>query len=499
MGVHYQQEVDLQVLFKDVSIFCNTCAHPAQARQLVDRGIRSALSEAGVATIIVPEDVQESDAIEAPPRTHGAVYTSVGFSRPRVIPQQADLDRAAEILNESEKPAILIGQGAREAADEVVEVAELLGTCVAKALLGKDVLPDDLPFVTGGVGLLGTKPSNEMLMNCDTLFMIGTSFPYAEWLPEEGKARCVEIDIDGTMIGIRYPADVHLIGDAKSTLHELIPMLRRKDDRSWRERIESEIEEWWRVMEDRAMSEADPMNPQRVLWELGKQAPSDTIFCADSGSSTNWFARQLKLRKGQRASLSGTLATMGPGTPYAIGAKFAFPERPVVAIVGDGAFQMNGMNEMITVKRYWERYWAGRPALIFCVFNNEDLNQVTWEQRVLAGDPKFEGSQSIPDVPYHRYAELLGLRGLYCENDSDIGEVWAEAFKSDRPVVLEVKVDNEVPPLPPHIKFNQAQEMAMAIAKGDPEAKGIMAKAAAGKWQELKESMPGLRSNDGEE
>jgi pyruvate dehydrogenase (quinone) len=499
MGVHYQQEIDLQVLFKDVSIFCNTCAHPAQARQLIDRGIRSAYAEAGVATIIVPSDVQESEAQDSPPRQHGAVYTSIGWSRPRVIPQQADIERAAEILNESEKPAILIGQGAREAADQVVEVAELLGTGVAKALLGKDALPDDLPFVTGGVGLLGTKPSNEMMMNCDALFMIGTSFPYAEWLPQEGQAKCVEIDIDAKMIGIRYPADVHLIGDAKSTLHELIPMLKRKEDRSWREQIESEIEKWWRVMEDRAMSEADPMNPQRVLWELGKHAPSDTIFCADSGSSTNWFARQLKLRKGQRSSLSGTLATMGPGTPYAIGAKFAHPERPVVAIVGDGAFQMNGMNEMITVKRYWEKYWADNPTLIFCVFNNQDLNQVTWEQRVLAGDPKYEGSQYIPDVPYHRYAELLGLRGLYCESDSEIGEIWAEAFRSDRPVVLEVKVDNEVPPLPPHIKFNQAQEMAMAVMKGDPEGAGIMQKSAAGKWQEFKETIPGLRSDDGEE
>ncbi len=427
---------------------------------------------------------------------HGAVFTSPGYTRPRVIPQPEQLEQAAGILNEGEKVAILIGQGARTAADEVVQTAELLGAGVAKALLGKDALPDDLPFVTGSIGLLGTKPSNELVMNCDTLLMIGTSFPYAEWLPKEGSAKCVEIDIDAKMIGIRYPTDVQLVGDAKSTLQELIPLLRRKEDRSWRERIEGEIEEWWRVVEDRAMSEADPMNPQRVIWELSKRAPDDAIFCADSGSSTNWFARQLKLRKGMRASLSGTLATMGPATPYAIGAKFAFPERPVIAIVGDGAFQMNGMNEMITVKRYWERYWRDNPTLIFCVFNNQDLNQVTWEQRVLAGDPKFEGSQAIPDVPYHKYAELLGLRGLYCESDAEMGEIWAEALRSDRPCVLEVKVDNEVPPLPPHIRFEQAKEMSMAIAKGDPEAVGIMKKSAAGKWQELKESLPGLGGDD---
>jgi pyruvate dehydrogenase (quinone) len=489
LGVHYQQEVDLNTLFKDVSEFVNTCTHPAQARQLIDRGIRTALAERGVATLIFPSDVQEEDAMGSPPRQHGAVYTSIGYSEPRVIPRQEDLERAAEILNEGEKVAILIGQGAKKAADEVVETAELLGAGVAKALLGRDALPDDLPFVTGPIGLLGSKPSYDMVMDCDTLFMIGTSFPYAEWLPKEGQARGVEIDIDARMIGIRYPMDVHLVGDSKDTLRELIPLLRRKEDRSWREQIESGVDEWWRVMEDRAMSEGDPMNPQRVIWELSKALPDNAIITADSGSSTNWWARQLRLRKGMLASLSGTLATMGPGTPYAIGAKFAFPHRPVVAIVGDGAFQMNGMNEMITVKRYMERF--DDPRLIFCVFNNEDLNQVTWEQRVLAGDPKFMGSQYIPSVPYAKYAELVGLHGIYCDRGDDMAGAWAEAFSSDRPVVLEVKVDQETPPLPPHIKLQQAQKMAMAVVKGDPERTGIMEKSLTGKLQEFKESLPG--------
>ena len=286
---------------------------------------------------------------------------------------------------------MLIGQGAAGAADEVVQVAELLGAGVAKALLGKAVLPDDLPFVTGPVGLLGSTASYEMMENCDTLLMVGTSFPYSEWLPEEGKARCVEIDLDGRMIGIRYPTDVALVGDAKDTLKELIPKLERKEDRSWRERIEKEVAEWWRVLDDRAHEEGEPANPQRVIWELSQRLPDRAIVCADSGSSTNWWARHLKLREGMKASLSGTLATMGPGTPYAIAAKFAFPDRPVIAIVGDGAFQMNGMNELITVKRYWERYWKDDPRLVFCVFNNQDLNQVTWEQRVLVGRPEVHG------------------------------------------------------------------------------------------------------------
>ncbi len=403
LGAHYQQEVDLNTLFKDVSEFVNTCSHPAQARQLIDRGIRTALAERGVATLIFPSDVQEESAVSSPPREHGAVYTSIGYSEPRVLPQQEDLKRAADILNEGEKVAILIGQGAKKAADEVVETAELLGAGVAKALLGRDALPDDLPFVTGPIGLLGSKPSYDMVQGCDTLFMIGTSFPYAEWLPKEGQARGVEIDIDARMIGIRYPMDVQLVGDSKATLRELIPLLERKEDRSWREAIESGVEEWWRVIEDRAMLDGDPMNPQRVMWELSQALPDDAIITADSGSSTNWWARQLRLRKGMLASLSGTLATMGPGTPYAIAAKFAFPHRPVVAIVGDGAFQMNGMNEMITVKRYLERFED--PRLIFCIFNNEDLNQVTWEQRVLAGDPEVHG------IPVHPFGPVREVRG----------------------------------------------------------------------------------------
>jgi pyruvate dehydrogenase (quinone) len=387
---------------------------------------------------------------------------------------------------------MLVGQGALEASDEVAQAADLLGAGVAKALLGRTVLPDDLPYVTGPIGLLGSTASYELMEKCDTLFMVGTSFPYAEWLPKEGQARCVEIDIDSGMIGIRYPADVMLVGDAKQTLRELIPLLKRKEDRSWREKIEGEVAEWWRVVEARAHEEADPMNPQRVMHELSQRLPDGAILCADSGSSTNWWARQLKLRKGMMASLSGTLATMGPGTPYAIAAKFAYPERPVIAIVGDGAFQMNGLNELITVKRYWEEHWRDNPTLIFCVFNNQDLNQVTWEQRVLSGDPKYPGSQWLPDVPYHRWAELLGLEGIYCESDDEVGDAWARALAADRPCVLEVKTDPEIPPLPPHIRTEQMKKMAKAMVS-DPERVGVMEKSLLGKLEEFKESLPGRR------
>jgi pyruvate dehydrogenase (quinone) len=491
LGADYQQEVDLQVLFKDVSEFVQTCMEPAQARHLIDHAVRTALDRKGVATVIFPNDVQEEKAIASPPREHGAVYSSVGYSPPRVLPHQGDLEFAAKLLNEGKKVAILAGQGALAAGDEVVEAAELLGAGVAKALLGKAVLPDDLSFVTGSIGLLGTTASYELMSNCDTLLMIGTSFPYAEWLPMEGQAKCVQIDLDGRRVGMRYPVDAQLIGDAKETLRELNPLLERKEDRSWREEIEHQVAEWWRVVEDRAMLDADPMNPQRVAWELNRHLPDDAILAADSGSSTNWWARDLKIRKGMLATLSGTLATMGPAVPYAIAAKFAYPQRPVIAFVGDGSFQMNGMAELITVKRYWEQ-WSS-PSLVFCVFNNQDLNQVTWEQRALAGDPKYPATQWIPDVPYHRVAELFGLKGIYCDSGDAVGEAWAEALASDRPCVLEVKVDPEVPPLPPHITTEQAKKMARAMVKGDPERVGVMEKSFLGKLQEFKESLPGRK------
>ena len=427
LGAEYQQEVDLQVLFKDVSEFVQVCMEPAQARHLVDRAVRIALDKRGVTTLIVPNDVQEEKAVESPPREHGAVYSSVGYARPRVLPHEPDLERAAKVLNEGKKVAMLVGQGAAGAGDELVETAELLGAGIAKALLGKAVLPDDLPFVTGPIGLLGSTASYELMKGCDTLLMVGTSFPYAEFLPKEGQARCVEIELEASRIGIRYPVDAPLIGDAKETLKALIPMLERKQDRSWRERIEQQVAEWWRVVEDRAMQDGDPMNPQRVVWELSQRLPGDAIVTADSGSSTNWYARDLKLKQGNLASLSGTLATMGPGVPYAIAAKFAHPGRPVIAFVGDGAFQMNGMNELITVKRYHER-WKDNPTLVFCVFNNQDLNQVTWEQRVLSGDPKYPGTQWIPDFPYARYAELVGFEGIYCEDGDEVGSAWDQAL-----------------------------------------------------------------------
>ncbi len=318
VGAHYQQEIDLQCLFKDVGGFVSTVMDHHSARHVLDRAVKSAYSERRPAVVIVPEDVQEEEYAD-PPRMHGATYTSTGWNQPTMVPHEPLLAEAADILNAAERPAVLVGQGARRAAGEVIEVAELLGAGVAKALLGKDVLPDTLPFVTGSIGLLGTEPSNKMMMSCDTLLMVGTSFPYAEWLPKQGEARCVEIDIDGSLIGVRYPNDVSLVGDAKDTLRALVPKLRRREDRSWRELIEGEVATWRRVLDDRAHQPGDPVNPQFVFWELNRRLPDGCVMTSDSGSATNWWARYVDIREGMRASLSGTLATMLPGVPYAVG------------------------------------------------------------------------------------------------------------------------------------------------------------------------------------
>ena len=461
MGGSYQQEVDLQNLFKDVAgEYVQTAMVPAQMRHLVDRAIRIARAERTVTCIIIPHDLQDEKMAE-PPRKHGSVHSGIGFSSPRVIPNDADLQRAADVLNGGEKVAMLIGAGAMNASDEVIEVAELLGAGVAKALLGKAALPDDLPFVTGSIGLLGTKPSWMLMDECDTLLMVGSSFPYSEFLPEEGKARGIQIDIDGRMLSIRYPMEVNLTGDAKETLRALIRLLRRKQDRAWREKIEEEIRDWWKVLEAHAMVDAAPINPERVFWELSPRLPEGAIVVADSGSTASWYARHLKFRKGMMGSLSGNLATIGPGVPYAIAAKFAFPSKVAIACVGDGAFQMNGMNEMITIAKYWQE-WSD-PRLIVCVLKNRDLNMVTWEQRVMAGDPKFDASQVVPDFPYAQFAESIGLKGISVERCDRVAVGWEEALAATRPVVIEFHTDPEVPPLPPHITREQAQNFMKSL------------------------------------
>ena len=479
IGGSYQQEVDLVSLFKDVaSEYVYMASSPVQIRQLVDRAIRIAKAERCVTCIIIPKDVQEMDAVETPPHKHNTVHTGLGYSTPRIFPKDTDLQRAADILNSGQKVAMLVGVGAKHATDEVIEVAELLGAGVAKALLGKEVVPDDLPFVTGCIGLLGTKPSWEMMKECDTLLMIGSSFPYSEFLPKEGQARGIQIDIDPRMLGLRYPTELNLVGDSKETLRALIPFLQRKTDRSWRERIEKNNQAWEKVVRSRVMETADPLNPERVFWELSQRLPDNCILTSDAGTGTNWYGRILKMRRGMMGSLSGSLATMGSAVPYAIAAKFAYPDRTVIALTGDGAMQMNGMNEMLTVEKYWKRW--GNPNLIFLVLNNRDLNQVTWEMRIEAGNPKLEATQALPDFPYARYAELLGLRGIRVDRPDDVGAAWEAALASDRPVIFEAYTSGDVSTLPPHITLEQAKNYMSALLKGDPDEVNIIKQSIKG-------------------
>jgi pyruvate dehydrogenase (quinone) len=471
MGGSYQQEVDLVSLFKDVAHeYVHVASDPAQIRHLVDRSVRIALAERTVTCIIVPSDVQTMRAVEEPAHVHGTIHSGLGYTSPTVVPSASEVERAAAILNDGERVAMLVGAGALGAPDEVAAVADLLGAGVAKALLGKAALPDDLPYVTGAIGLLGTEPSWELMQGCDTLLMIGSSFPYAEFLPKEGKARGVQIDIDARMMSIRYPMEVGLVGDSARTLRELIPLLERKTDRSWRERIEANVARWWRTVEDRALQNAEPINPQRVFFELSPRLPDSCILTADAGTVANWFARDLRIRRGMKASLSGTLATMGSAVPYAVAAKFAFPDRVAIALAGDGAMQMSGLNELITIAKYWER-WSD-PRLVVLVLNNGDLNMVTWEQRAFAGDPRLDALQWIPDFPYARYAELLGLAGIRVDVPDDVGAAWDWALQQDRPVILEAVTDPEVPPLPPHITLDQARHFALAALKD--ESRGRM-------------------------
>jgi len=484
LGSDYQQEVDLEALFKDVAgQFVQTCMVPQQAPHLIDRALRIAKATRSPTCIIVPNDVQEA-AYEEPPRAHGAVHSSAAeLGGERLVPSDGALRTAADVLNAGEKVAILIGQGAKRAADEVRAVADALGAGVAKALNGRAALPDDLPYVTGSIGLLGTKPSHDMMEGCDTLLLVGTNFPYSEWLPEPGQARAVQIDIDPRLIGNRYPTEVNLVGDAAQTLRALLPLLPTKTDNGWRAEIEENVERWWRILDEQAHQDANPVNPQLVFHELSERLPERCILTADSGSATNWWARHLKLRPGMDAALSGTLATMCPAVPYALAAKFAYPSRPVIAVIGDGAMQMLGNAALIDLAHYRDR-WSNQQ-LVVLVLHNDDLNQVTWEQRVMSGDPKLEASQRLPDFPYAEYAKLLGFHGVRVDRPEDVGAAWDEALGAGRPALLEVITDPEVPPLPPHIRFEQASGLAQALLKGERSRRAIIAESIKGKLAEF--------------
>src|SRR5512133_1264695 len=487
MGGSYQQEVDLLSLFKDVANeYCQMITVPEQLPNVIDRAIRIAGSRRTVTAVIIPSDVQELD-YTPPAHAFKMVPSSLDQTWAAPVPSDADLRRAADVLNAGEKVAMLVGQGARQAVKEVTTVADLLGAGVAKALLGKDVLSDELDWVTGSIGLLGTRPSYELMMDCDTLLVVGSNFPYTQFLPgfdaDGPTARAVQIDVDPTMIGLRYPFEVNLIGDAAATLQRLIPLLTRKDDRSWRETVEQNVNRWWEVMNRRAHVSADPINPEKVFAELSPRLPENAMLSADSGSGTNWYARHVKIRGLMRGTLSGTLATMGCGVPYAIGAKFAHPDRPAYAMVGDGAMQMNGINELITIAKYWQD-WED-PRLVVAVLHNNDLNQVTWELRAMGGSPQFLPSQQLPDFGYAAYARGLELHGLEVSDPDDVAAAWDEAMAARRPCVIEVHTDPAIPPIPPHATWDQVLKAAESVVRGDSDRVDVIKQGVKSKLQEV--------------
>ncbi|KRE11690.1 thiamine pyrophosphate-binding protein [Bosea sp. Root483D1] len=476
MGAHYQQDLDLQSLFKDVAgAYVETASVPEQVPHLIDRAYRIAKAERRVTCVILPNDLQLQE-MRQPAREHGMTFSGVGVEMSAPVPGRSALQRAADILNSGEKVAMLVGAGAIGATDQVLAVAETLQAGIAKALLGKAAVPDDVAFCTGSIGLLGTKASWELMQGCDTFLMVGSGFPYAEFLPKPGQARGVQIDVDAGMLGLRYPMDINLIGDATATLTALLPLLEQKSAPDWRAEIEENTRKSWAELVDLAAVEADPINPQQVAHELSARLPEASIVTADSGTTTVWYARNLRFRAGMMGSVSGTLATMGCAVPYAIAAKFAYPERPVVALVGDGAMQMNGLGELVTIAKYW-RDWSD-PRLIVMVLNNRELAYVTWEERIQAGDPKWPSSQHLPDLPYADIARLMGLDGERVTEPSEVGPAWDRALAAERPFVLDMVTDPDIPPLPPHITFEQARGFAGALAAGDPAAGSVLAKTA---------------------
>ncbi len=489
MGGSYQQEVDLLSLFKDVaSEYLQMVTVPEQLPNVLDRAIRIAEARRAPTCIILPADVQELEYAPPPHEFKFVPSSGAATGRPELVPVDTDLARAAEVLNAGGKVAMLVGQGARAAREEVLEVADLLGAGVAKALLGKDVLSDELPFVTGSIGLLGTRPSYELMQGCDTLLTVGSSFPYTQFLPEFDQARAVQIDHDASFVGLRYPFEVNLVGDAAATLRRLIPLLRRKEDRSWQQEVEATVARWWQVMERRAHTAADPINPEKVFWELSSRLPEDAMLAADSGTSANWYARYLRFHGQMRGSLSGNLATMGPGVPYVIGAKFAHPDRPAIAMVGDGAMQMNGLAELITISHYWKQ-WSD-PRLIVGILNNGDLAQVTWELRAMEGAPRFDASQLLPPVPYASFASSLGLNAIKVDDPAEVGRAWDEALSADRPSVLEFVTDPAVPPIPPHATLDQIEKAALSLIRGDSDRWDVVKEGLLLKAQEL---LPGTK------
>ena len=476
VGTHTQQDVELDKLFEDVCVYNERVMGPTHVENVVELACRTALAMRGVAHVTIPVDVQDTPVSQGNrSKRNAAHHVSNNMASSAPLAPQADLERAAEVINAGKKIAILAGQGALRASDELIQLADKLGAPIIKALLGRACVPDDSPYTTGSIGLLGTRPSQDAIEGCDTLVMIGTSFPYIEYYPKPGQARCVQLDIDPTRIGLRYPAEVGLVGDSATTLQRLLPLLRHNDDRAFLEAAQKGMKDWSERMRDQARRMDKPMKPQVLAWELGKRLAANAIVTCDSGTAATWWARHIPVKKGQMHTLSGNLATMAPGLPYAIAAQAAFPERPVVAFVGDGAFSML-MAEFATCVKY------NLPVKVV-VLKNNTLGQIKWEQMVFLGNPEY-GCELHP-IDFPAFARACGGQGFRIDDPQTCGEMLDEALNTPGPVLIEGVVDPLEPPMPPKIKFEQAKHFAESLARGEPNRQKIALTVLEDKVREM--------------
>jgi pyruvate dehydrogenase (quinone) len=476
IGTFTQQDVALDKLFMDVAVFNERIMGPTHVENITDLACRTALAYHGVAHITFPVDLQEKEVKKKQASSRNIPHhTSDVDAHSARLPNRADMERAAEILNQGKKVAILAGRGALNATDELEQTAELLAAQIVKALLGKAAVPDDSPYTTGGIGLLGTKPSQEALEDCDTLLMVGTSFPYIEFMPKPGQARGVQIELDPKRIGLRYPVETGLVGDSRNTLRELIPLLRRKEDRKFLQVAQAGMKDWWELMEKRATRPDKPMKPQVVAWELGKRLRNDAIVSCDSGTIATWWARHILARRGQMHTLSGNLATMAPGLPYTIAAQVAFPNRQCVAFVGDGGFSML-MADFVTAVKY-------KLPIKVVIIKNNTLGQIKWEQMVFLGNPEY--GVDLQPIDFAAFAHACGGVGFSVEDPADCGRALDELLAAPGPAILQAAVDPFEPPMPAKVKGEQALHFAESLARGEPNRKKIALTTISDRVREL--------------
>ena len=465
IGTFTQQDVALDKLYIDVAVYNERIMGPTHVENVTDLACRTALAYRSVAHITFPVDFQEQE-VKSRQRSSRNIphHSSDAGARSAHLPNRDDLARAADILNRGQKVAILAGRGALDATEQLEKVAELLAAPIIKALLGKAAVPDDSPYTTGGIGLLGTKPSQEAMEDCDTILIVGSSFPYIEFMPKPGQARGVQIELDPKRIGMRYPVEVGLVGDSASTLQELIPLLQRKDDRSFLHAAQAGMKDWWELMEKRSTRADKPMKPQVVAWELGKLLRNDAIVSCDSGTIATWWARHIQAKRGQMHTLSGNLATMAPGLPYTIAAQVAYPNRQCVAFVGDGGFSML-MADFVTAVKY-------KLPIKVVIIKNNTLGQIKWEQMVFLGNPEY--GVDLHPIDFAEFAHACGGIGFTVDDPADCGRMMAEFLNAPGPAVLQAVVDPFEPPLPAKVKAEQAVHFAESLARGEPNRKKIV-------------------------